>query len=166
MRALVIGGSLGGLFIANLLLRQDWDVEVYEHSREALSGRGAGIIPHPELFGCLRRIGIDIDETFGVNNPERVTFDRGGTVLGTLALPQLLTTWGRLHELLLGAFPASRYHLGHSFRRLETDGHAIAVQFSNGTVARADLVIAADGLRPSVRAQLAPEARPSWRKSP
>lgn len=162
MRAVIIGGSLGGLFIANLLLRQDWDVEVYEHSREALTGRGAGIIPHPELFECLRRIGIAIDEAFGVDNPERVTFDRGGTALGTLALPQLLTTWGRLHELLLGTFPASRYHLGHSFRRLDTDGHAITVQFSNGAVARADLVIAADGLRSSVRAQLAPEARPQY----
>lgn len=162
MRALIIGGSLGGLFIANLLLRNGWDVHVFEQSPEALAGRGAGIIPHPQLFECLRRIGIAIDETFGVDNPERVTFDRSGTTLGTLALPQLLTTWGRLHELLLGAFPASRYHLGHSFQRLETGSDAITVRFSNGAMAQADLVIGADGLRSSVRAQLAPDARPRY----
>ena len=60
-RALVIGGSLGGLFTANLLLRQGWDVEVYEQSAAALAGRGAGIIPHPQLFQALARIGLPID---------------------------------------------------------------------------------------------------------
>ena len=49
-RALVAGGSLGGLFAANLLLRAGWDVNVFEHSRDDLVGRGAGIITHPELF--------------------------------------------------------------------------------------------------------------------
>jgi 2-polyprenyl-6-methoxyphenol hydroxylase-like FAD-dependent oxidoreductase len=161
-RALIIGGSLGGLFVANLLLRNSWDVHVFEQSSEALAGRGAGIIPHPELFECLRRIGIEIDDTFGVDNPERVTFDRSGAVVGTLPVRHLLTTWGRLHELVLGAFPSSRYHLGHSFQRLETAGDAIAVRFSNGARARADLVIGADGLRSSVREQLAPDARPQY----
>ena len=65
--ALVIGGSLGGLFAANLLLRQGWDVHVYEHSRSDLVGRGAGIITHPELFTCLERIGITTDASFGVD---------------------------------------------------------------------------------------------------
>ena len=46
-RALVIGGSLGGLFAANLLLRAGWDVQVFEHSRGDLVSRGAGIITHP-----------------------------------------------------------------------------------------------------------------------
>jgi 2-polyprenyl-6-methoxyphenol hydroxylase-like FAD-dependent oxidoreductase len=41
-RALVIGGSLGGLFAANLLLRHGWDVDVFEHSGQELAGRGAG----------------------------------------------------------------------------------------------------------------------------
>ncbi|MDH5536122.1 MAG: FAD-dependent oxidoreductase, partial [Betaproteobacteria bacterium] len=75
-RALVIGGSLGGLFTANLLLQRGWEVEVFEHSGEDLVGRGAGIIPHPELFEALTRIGIPLDDSFGVDIPERVTFDR------------------------------------------------------------------------------------------
>src|SRR5512135_2945149 len=105
-RALVIGGSLGGLFIANLLLRQGWDVEVFEQSGEALAGRGAGIITHPQLFETLTRIGIPIDESFGVEIPRRVTFDRGGATIATVPLPQNLTTWGRLYVLLKAAFPA------------------------------------------------------------
>jgi len=44
MRALVIGGSLGGLLAANLLARSGWEVEVFEQASEELAGRGAGII--------------------------------------------------------------------------------------------------------------------------
>ncbi|MFZ9151595.1 MAG: NAD(P)-binding protein, partial [Burkholderiales bacterium] len=77
-RALVIGGSLGGLFAANLLHRQGWDVQVYEQSAEPLAGRGAGIITHPDLFAALERIGIPIDESIGVDIEGRVAFDRHG----------------------------------------------------------------------------------------
>ncbi|MEY4598097.1 MAG: hypothetical protein RLZZ445_894, partial [Pseudomonadota bacterium] len=82
-RALVIGGSLGGLFAANLLHRQGWDVQVYEQSTEPLAGRGAGIITHPDLFAALERIGIPIDESIGVDIEGRVAFDRNGAALGT-----------------------------------------------------------------------------------
>ena len=42
-RALVIGGSVGGLFAAHLLLRAGWEVAVFERSTEDLAGRGSGI---------------------------------------------------------------------------------------------------------------------------
>ena len=38
-RALVIGGSLGGLLAANLLARNGWDVEVFEQASEELIKR-------------------------------------------------------------------------------------------------------------------------------
>ena len=38
-RALIIGGSLGGLFAAHLLRAVGWDVDVYERSAEDLAGR-------------------------------------------------------------------------------------------------------------------------------
>ena len=88
MRALVIGGSLGGLFAANLLVRAGWEVDVFEQSGAALAGRGAGIITHPELFRCLARIGVPLDARFGVDIPERVAFDRDGAPIGTLPLRQ------------------------------------------------------------------------------
>ena len=161
-RALVIGGSLGGLFTANLLLQRGWEVEVFEHSGEDLVGRGAGIIPHPELFEALTRIGIPLDDSFGVDIPERVTFDRRGAVIGRLPLRQNLTTWGRLYQLLKAAFPAERYHFGHSFQRLDADSGGVTARFANGATARGDLLIGADGIRSSVRAALAVEVRPRY----
>src|SRR5688500_9396 len=161
-RALVAGGSLGGLFAANLLLRAGWDVHVFEHSREDLVGRGAGIITHPELFECLAQIGIALDESFGVDIPERVAFARTGEELGTLSLPQCLTTWGRLYELLKSAFPAERYHFGHSLTAvIQNAAHATAF-FANGATVEGELLVAADGIRSIARAQLLPEARPRY----
>ena len=55
-RALVIGGSLGGLF-AGLLLRQSgWDVTVFERSSGDLASRGVGIGTHVEQFEIIRRV--------------------------------------------------------------------------------------------------------------
>jgi 2-polyprenyl-6-methoxyphenol hydroxylase-like FAD-dependent oxidoreductase len=161
-RALVIGGSLAGLLSANLLARAGWDVEIHEQSSAELTGRGAGIISHPELFQALARIGIPLDDSYGVDVPIRATHDRGGATIATLALPQVLTTWGRLHQLLREAFPRSRYHFGASFARLEQDDRGVTARFADGTAARGELLIGADGVRSSVRAQLAPAARPLY----
>ena len=48
-RALIIGGSVGGLFAANLLRDVGWDATVFERNPEELAGRGAGIATHPQL---------------------------------------------------------------------------------------------------------------------
>jgi 2-polyprenyl-6-methoxyphenol hydroxylase-like FAD-dependent oxidoreductase len=71
--ARVIGGSLGGLLVANLLWRTGWDVKVYERSPQALTGRGAGIVTHPELFEALQQCGIQLDDTLGVRVKSRIT---------------------------------------------------------------------------------------------
>jgi 2-polyprenyl-6-methoxyphenol hydroxylase-like FAD-dependent oxidoreductase len=47
LKAIVVGGSLGGLFAANLLSRNGWEVDVFERVPEELAGRGAGIVTHP-----------------------------------------------------------------------------------------------------------------------
>ena len=58
-RALVIGGSLGGLFAANVLREVcAWDVEVFERVENDLAARGAGIATHDEMFDVLRRVGL------------------------------------------------------------------------------------------------------------
>ena len=42
LRALVIGGSVGGLFAAHMLRSIGWDVIVFERSGDNLVRRGAG----------------------------------------------------------------------------------------------------------------------------
>jgi len=162
MHALVIGGSLGGLLAANLLLRAGWDVEVFEQSSEELTGRGAGIISHPALFDALERIGVPLDDSYGVDVPIRATHDRGGATIATLAVRQIFTTWGRLYQLLRAAFPPGRYHFGAAFERFAQDDRGVTAHFAGGATARGDLLVGADGVRSTVRARLAPAARPHY----
>lgn len=161
-RAIVVGGSLGGLFAANLLLRAGWDVHVYERAGEALSGRGAGIVTHPELRDALHRAGVRVDATLGVPVPGRVTLARDGSLVGERAEPQVLTSWGRLYHLLAEAFPAERYHFGCGLERVEQDAAGVTALFANGQRERGDLLVAADGIRSTVRAQFSPGASPVY----
>lgn len=57
-RAVVIGGSMSGLFTAALLRRAGWDADVFERSPVELVGRGAGITAHPELLDVLELMDV------------------------------------------------------------------------------------------------------------
>src|SRR5580704_11483110 len=57
-RALVIGGSVGGLFAAHMLRSIGWDVVVFERSGDDLARRGAGIGASDAMFAVMRRIGV------------------------------------------------------------------------------------------------------------
>ena len=161
-RALVIGGSLGGLFAANLLARAGWEVELFERVGEALAGRGAGIVTHDELFAVIRRTGAVIDETIGCETNSRVTLDRDGRVIAAMPLHQVLTAWGRLYRLLKDVFPAKQYHFDKSLVRCEQDAGSVTAHFADGSHATGEILISADGIRSTVRAQFFPQARPAY----
>jgi 2-polyprenyl-6-methoxyphenol hydroxylase-like FAD-dependent oxidoreductase len=160
-RVAIIGGSLGGLFAANLLHRAGWEVDVYERVSEELAERGAGVVTHAELFDILALIGID-DDRIGVRVDARLTLARDGSVVGEHAHPQVLTAWGRLYALLRAALPDACYHNGKHLVGLSQDAHGVTAQFADGGSARADLLLAADGIRSTVRQLLAPEVQPAY----
>ena len=117
-RALVIGGSLGGLFAAHLLRSEGWDARVFERNPEDLTGRGAGLSTHPQLLDILQRIGIDFDATMGVKLDRIVFFDASGRVLVEENTARLMSSWGRLYRALRDPLPAASYRLGMSLIRV------------------------------------------------
>ncbi|HEX6110725.1 MAG TPA: FAD-dependent monooxygenase [Geminicoccaceae bacterium] len=161
-RVIVAGGSIAGLFAGALLHRRGFAVDVFERSGEALASRGAGIVPHPELFDALAQTGAAIDETAGVPVVGRITLDRDGTVLGEHALPQIMLSWDRLYRSLLEAYPDDRYHGGRALESFEQDAHGVIAHLADGERVRADWLIGADGIRSSVRRQLLPELEPGY----
>jgi 2-polyprenyl-6-methoxyphenol hydroxylase-like FAD-dependent oxidoreductase len=162
MRAVVIGGSLGGLFAGSLLRERGWDVAVYERVADDLAARGAGIGTHDELFDILRRLGIDIDDAFGVRVSERVCLDpAGGTVL-RIPWPHVMTHWSRVYRPMKARLGGASYHPGKNFSAFSRDGREIVARFEDGSQARAELLVGADGLRSSVRARLFPDAQPRY----
>jgi 2-polyprenyl-6-methoxyphenol hydroxylase-like FAD-dependent oxidoreductase len=161
-RAIIIGGSIGGVFSALYLLRQGWDVEIFERSSVPLVGRGAGIVTHPELRQALADVGRSAETDLGVSFDWRITVDGEGKEIARLKRPQISTSWNRLFEILNEVLPKEHYHLGKEFLRCEQDAHGITAHFGDGTQARGDLLVGADGFRSQVRAHLLPDAQPVY----
>ncbi len=162
MRALIIGGSLGGLFAANILHRIGCEVRVCERAPGTLAGRGAGIATHPELFEALRRSGVTSALEVGVHVPGRITVGRDGAVIGRHDFPQILTAWGRLQNLLTEALPAGCYEGAKELKSIDQDAREVRAGFADGTQYSAELLIGADGWRSTTRALLAPHLVPRY----
>lgn len=157
-KAIIIGGSVGGLFAANLLSRSGWEVEIFERTPEALTGRGAGIVTHPELFEALAAAGVTVDDSIGVSVNTRITLAQDGSAVSDRELPQTLTAWGKMYEVLGNAFPGL-YRTGAHVTAVASHADHAEVTLQDGSTHRADMVIAADGFRSAVREQLLPTAQ-------
>ena len=149
---------MAGLFVAHLLLRAGWDVQVYEKAAGELESRGAGIVTHPELVQALEAAGLPPGDTLGVAVRQRVVLARDGSTIESQPLPQVLTAWGRLYQMLRESFPAARYHQGKALEHFEQDAAGVILRFADGSTAAGDLLLAADGLRSTVRHALLPGA--------
>jgi len=161
-RALVIGGSMSGLLAALALARRGWDVHVYERVETELAGRGAGIVAQPQLADVFRDIGIDPTVELGVPVEFRRSYDIDGRLMSEIRCPQILTSWDRIYRLLRDPFPSARYHRGKTLAEITARPGSVTAHFTDGETAEGDLLIGADGLRSTVRAQLLPEAVPLY----
>jgi 2-polyprenyl-6-methoxyphenol hydroxylase-like FAD-dependent oxidoreductase len=160
-RALITGGSMSGLLAALLLRRAGWDVAVFERVESELAGRGAGIVAQPDLIATLRRLGID-PTALGVEITTRKILESSGRLAGEFACPQVLTAWERVYRVLRDAFPQERYHRGRGVRAFEQDERSVVVHFADGGTAEGELLVGADGLRSTIRAQCLPELAPLY----
>lgn len=161
-RILISGGSLGGLMAANALLRAGHEVTVLERSPRSLEGRGAGIVTHENLREALRQCGAVVDETLGVPVQSRVVLDARGEAECRWEHPQVLTSWGRLYALLRAALPAAHHRLGAAVAGVEQTEAGVRVRLAAGESLAADLLVAADGIRSTIRAQFAPAVQPQY----
>jgi 2-polyprenyl-6-methoxyphenol hydroxylase-like FAD-dependent oxidoreductase len=170
-RAIIIGGSMSGLFTAAFLRQIGWEADVYERSAVELVGRGAGITTHPELLEALQASGAGTRD-LGIEVEKRMAIDRDGRIIDQRPLRQILTSWDRLQRLLRATIDPARYHLGWAFERVDQDGRGVRVHFNGGRSEHADILVGGDGVCSSVRGQLAPELQPIyagyyiWRGAP
>ena len=80
IRAVVIGGSLGGLSSALALRCVNCDVDVFERSRGVMKSRGAGLVVQTELVDFLKRHGIVAEQAISIPASKRQYLSQDGSI--------------------------------------------------------------------------------------
>lgn len=161
-RALVIGGSLGGLLVAHLLRNIGWDPVVFERNSTDLTSRGVGLGTHPALLEILRSIGISFDDSIGVKVHKVICLDRSGSIVTERQTVRTMSAWGRLYRSLRDPLPHDSYRLGMTLQHIEQSSMAVTAIFADGTRERGDILVGADGIRSTVRDQTLPQLQPNY----
>ena len=161
-RALVAGGSLGGLTAALVLRDQGWDVDVLERSAVPLQDRGAGIVLHPTTVRYLvERVGKAIGD-IGVPASRLRYLGDDGSVAHEQPCAYRFASYFELYQELLDAFGNEHYHLSTQLAHLDNRDDEVTLSLTDGQTLTADLVVCADGIRSTARSILVPNAQPRY----
>ncbi|HWK96437.1 MAG TPA: flavin-dependent oxidoreductase [Pseudolabrys sp.] len=178
MKAIIIGGGVGGLTTALMCHARGIDCEIYEQS-DTIRELGVGIntLPHAikELkdLGLLERldaVAIRTYELFYANRfGQTVWHELRGTDAG-FEVPQFSIHRGRLQGVLYQAARArlgeTRIFTGHRLGHFMQDESGVSAYFFDRQgrhirTARGDVLIGADGIHSFVRARLFPQESPA-----
>ena len=158
----VIGGGIGGLSAALSLHKSGIDVHVYEQAR-VLGEVGAGINVPPNATRIIHALGLGEGlAKLGVmpTGVHQRRWDDGRTLLRTplgteierhLGFPQYQSHRADLLNMLIGAMPPGRIHLGHRLVSFSERGDKVEAQFENGARVSVDALIGADGIHSTVQ---------------
>jgi len=164
----IVGGGIGGLFAANALIAQEFQVSVYEQA-PALGEVGAGVFLTPNSVRQLERVGLGpAVEKWGARvGPGSRYFRHDGSPIAPVQVTDSSgwnATFGMhradLVELLADALPDNVVHTGHRCTGFEQRDDVARVSFSNGAVAEADVIVAADGIHSELRPYVFPPSNP------
>jgi salicylate hydroxylase len=172
----IVGAGIGGLTAALALVRRGLDVEVYEQAHELrefgagvqVSANGTRILHDLGLKGALEPVQVlpagkvvrlwDTGQSFKL-------FDVGMESVERYGSPYITIHRGDLHGVLAQALQREKpgaVHLGHKLARLSQSGERVELEFEGAAPATADVVIGADGVHSTVRANLFGDARPQF----
>jgi salicylate hydroxylase len=164
-RIAVIGGGIGGLTAARALLRQGFDVTVYEAAPE-LKEIGAGVALGPNAMKALRSLDLEASVRAIAFESEHGLLRnwRSGRVISRTSRNDFQRTrFGAngctahradLLDALAAGLPSAIVQLGARCVSVETDSNVASAKFKDGTEIEADVVVGADGIHSAVRASL------------
>ena len=163
MRALVIGGGIGGLTAALALQQRGVAVEVYERAAR-LEEVGAGISLWPNALKALYRLGLEerlraisfVAATGAVRRQDGAILSATSakTFVDRFGLPTTVFHRAELLRVLLDAVAGTPIHLGRACETVEQDAHGATAVFADGGPAHGDVLIGADGVRSRIRDHL------------
>jgi len=166
IRALIIGGGIGGLAVAVALQRIGASVRVFERG-PAIAEVGAGLSIWSNAMLALRRLGLEraaldhgsvIERVRSVNATGAPLAATDFSSLGERAgAPSICIHRAELQSLLFEAVSAgttSRVATGRECVGFAEEASAVAAVFSDGSREEGDLLIGADGIHSTIRKSL------------
>jgi salicylate hydroxylase len=166
LRAVVIGGGIGGAAAAVALARAGIDVRVYEQARQ-LTEVGAGVSLAPNGLRMLEQLGVgegirrlgarhtSTELMLSGGQPARHESDqfaRAGRNVGIHRADLL--------GLLAGQLAPGTVRTGHRCTSFSQDADSATVGFADGATATADVVIGADGIHSVLQGSVVEPAEP------
>lgn len=151
LRAIIMGGSLGGLNAAIWLRHVGYDVDIFERSPTSLVGKGAGIVLNPQT---VRSLQLDGDFDMNMVGLPLHTFRYA---LIPPAEDVVIPVDFRVtsYNVLLSAYRQrlgdDRYHLGRCVTHIAQRADGVDVTTANGVVHVCDLLVCADGTTSDAR---------------
>ena len=168
-KVLIVGGGIGGMCAAIMLRRQNIEVDLVELNPQ-WAADGAGITISGPTLRALREVGV-VDEVLRVGGSWRAVdvCDASGRLANTVPIDSahgaddLPGAAGIMRTALASILGDStrnagaNVRLGVSFETLSQDADGVDVVFTDGSRARYDLVIGADGVNSAVRHHVKPD---------
>ncbi|MCV7135282.1 FAD-dependent monooxygenase [Mycobacterium hodleri] len=171
IRVLIAGAGIGGLAAAVALHAHGIEAIVVDRARE-LAPLGVGINLQPRAVAALDRLGMADEVARHAVAPRAIEFhDANGRLIfreprgveGGYRWPQLSVHRGRLQAQLLAEvhdrLGPNAVRTGHGLTGFEESVDGVLVHTTGGPLF-ADVLIGADGIHSSVRAQVHPEDDP------
>ncbi|MBM4299385.1 MAG: monooxygenase, partial [Deltaproteobacteria bacterium] len=167
-KILIAGAGIGGLTAGSCLMKAGYDVEIYEQALE-LSEIGAGIQLSANAMHVLNSLGLGKAIAGLSVRPAAYVFrlHDSGEIIGHFPLaeeherlhgaPYNQLHRADLHDLLAAKardFDKHVVRLNHRVVNFEETAAGVKLNFADGSSARGDLLIGADGVKSAVRAQI------------
>src|SRR3954467_10769423 len=162
LRVAIVGAGIGGLSLALALRERGLTADVYEQAPE-LAEIGAAIALSANSTREYARLGLLDELTAASTIPTELIYRdwREGTRIAAhpvgsdyvsrFGAPYLGIHRADMQKTLSGAFGVKNLHLGCRLVNIVDDGNSVVLEFANGRVEHADIVVGADGVRSPVR---------------
>jgi 5-methylphenazine-1-carboxylate 1-monooxygenase len=183
MRTIIAGAGIGGLVTAMFLHRKGIACEIYERVPQIQEvGVGITLLPHAvtllaelDLIDAIDQAAVRTEYMYYRTRWGQTAWEEPRGLPAGYAVPQFSIHRGRLHSVLYGAalgrLPAASIHLGQSVSSFDETNTTVNVTITATTgrnrieddILEGDVLIGADGIHSTVRAQLHPnEGTPKW----
>ena len=170
-QVIIAGGGIGGLVTAIALQREGIPVSVFERVKE-LEGVGAGLSLWVNAIRALQKIGLsDMLEAIGRPLIRSRILSWQGEILAETPVEALTKRFGTplvavhradLQAALLSALGQGVLQTGTPCTGFEQDATEVRVHLADGRQVSGDLLVGADGLHSSIRAQIFGTVPPSY----